>query len=543
MCSSVENLFLEVLGDVGNLPYLCYMKKNELIELLQRQNDFLQGKLDEALASVSSLTLANEKLTATVEELRRQITSLENVLKGKDTELSKEKAARNAVQRLQGSSSEKQDKPDQPEQKQERKRTNNGAKRKTHPECEVEIVEIEPASPGFDPELATFIGTCDVVRYEMLPTRFIKKIYKVKKYVQDDKMYKGTAPAAPLLNSNYTSSFIAGLAELRYLHGMPLENAVEYFRAHGFDLDKGTAQKLVSKVKVQLENLYKALGRAILDDDYICGDETYQKVRLQVATPSGKKIKKGYIWVFVGMTTGLVYFFYDDGSRSAEVFEERIKGFKGAFQCDYYSGYRHIGIGDMAGIRRLPCLQHIKRKFLDIKDRPQAQEIAKLFGLLYHFEHKHRIGVDGWTEKKHLKWRKRYSKVMLEKIQMRLMAVKDTPGIIPDDPLLAATNHALKQWDEIPRIFSSATYRLDNNEVERINRYISLTRRRLTIGSHTGAEAAALYHSLSISCHRCGVNVFDYFCDIIDRCAAWPPNTPIEKYRDMLPDRWREAKQ
>lgn len=517
------------------------MKKDELIELLQRQNDFLQGKLDEALASVSSLTLANEKLTATVEELRRQILSLENVLKGKDTELSKEKAARNAVQRLQGSSSEKQDKPVQPEQKPERKRTNNGAKRKTHPECEVEIVEVEPDSPDFDPELAKFIGICEVVRYVMLPARFIKKIYKLKKYVQGDKVYKGTAPAAPLLNSQYTSSFIAGLAELRYLHGMPLENAVEYFRAHGFDLDKGTAQKLVSKVKVQLENLYKALGKAILNDNYFCGDETYQKVRLQVATPSGKKIKKGYIWVFVGMTTGLVYFFYDDGSRSAEVFEEHIKGFKGAFQCDYYSGYRHLGIGEMAGIKRLPCLQHIKRKFLDIKDRPQAQEIAKLFGLLYHFEHKHRIGKDGWTEDQHLEWRQRYSKVMLEKIHMRLMAVRDTPGMLPDDPLLAATNHALKQWDEIPRIFSSATYRLDNNEVERINRYISLTRRRLTIGSHTGAEAAALYHSLSITCHRCGVNVFDYFCDIIDKCAAWPPNTPIEKYRDLLPDRWRIA--
>lgn len=178
------------------------MKKNELIDLLQRQNDFLQGKLDEALAAVSSLTLANEKLTA------------------------------------------------------------------------------------------TFIGTCDVVRYEMLPMRFIKKIYKVKKYVQGEKVFKGTAPAAPLLNSQYTSSFISGLAELRYLHGMPLENVVEYFRTHDFDLDKGTAQKLVSKVKVQLENLYKALGKAILDDGYVCGDETYQKVRLQVATSSGKKSRK-----------------------------------------------------------------------------------------------------------------------------------------------------------------------------------------------------------------------------------------------------------
>ncbi len=320
-----------------------------------------------------------------------------------------------------------------------------------------------------------------------------------------------------------------------------LENAVEYFRAHGFDLDKGTAQKLVSKVKIHLENLYKALGQAIVADNYICGDETYQKVRLQVATPSGRKIKKGYIWVFVGMTTGLVYFFYDDGSRSAEVFEQHIRGFSGAFQCDYYSGYRHIGIGEMSGIKRLPCLQHIKRKFLDLKDNPQAQEIAKLFGLLYHFEHQHRIGKDGWTEDDHLQWRQRYSKVMLEKIRMRLTAVKDRIGVPPDDPLLAATEHALRQWNEIPRIFASPTYKLDNNEVERINRYISLTRRRLTIGSHSGAEAAALYHSLAITCHQCGVNVFDYFCDIIDRCAAWPPNTPIEKYRDLLPDRWKPS--
>lgn len=524
------------------------MKKNELIELLQRQVEFLQGKLNEALASVNSLTLANEKLMATVDELHRQITSLEDMLKGKGVELDKEKAARQAVQRLQGSTSEKQSKPtskptvsEQTEEKPPKKRTNNGAKRKTHPECEVEIIEIEPDSLDFDPELARYIGSVDVVRYEMQPTRFIKKIYKVKKYVQDEKIFKGTAPAAPLLNSHYTSSFIAGLTELRYLHGMPLENAVGYFQSHGFDLDKGTAQKLVSKTKGILENLYKALHNAIVEDNYICGDETYQKVRLQVATPSGKKIKKGYIWVFVGMTTGLVYFFYDDGSRSAEVFEREIRLFKGAFQCDYYSGYRHIGIGELQDILRLPCIQHIKRKFLDIKDNPQAQEIAKLFGLLYHFEHKHKIGKDGWTEEQHLRWRQRYSKVMLEKIYMRLIAVKDRPAIPPDDPLLAATEHALKQWHEIPRIFASPTYRLDNNEVERINRYISLTRKRLTIGSHTGAEAAALYHSLAITCHRCGINVYEYFCDVIDRCAAWPPNTPIEKYRDLLPDRWKPS--
>ena len=119
---------------------------------------------------------------------------------------------------------------------------------------------MEPDSPDFNPEAATFIGECDVVRYVMEPMRFKKIIYKVRKYVQDEKIYKGSAPAAPLLNSQYTSSFIAGLTELRYLHCMPLENAVEYFRAHGFDLDKGTAQKLVSKVKIHLEKSIQGAG-------------------------------------------------------------------------------------------------------------------------------------------------------------------------------------------------------------------------------------------------------------------------------------------
>lgn len=84
-----------------------------------------------------------------------------------------------------------------------------------------------------------------------------------------------------------------------------------------------------------------------------------------------------------------------------------------------------------------------------------AQGIAKLFSMLYHFEHKHRIGKDGWTADDHLQWRQRYSKVMLEKIHMRLTAAKDHPGLPPDDPLTAASEHALRQWHEIPAIFSS----------------------------------------------------------------------------------------
>lgn len=157
------------------------MKNGELTELLQRQVEFLQQRLDEALASVKTLSAANERLVATVGELRCQIASLEDVIKGKKAELGKQKAARQAVQRLQGSPSERQSGPtpaaavsQTPQQKPLKPRTNNGAKRKTHPECELETVVVEPDSPDFNPRAATFIGTCDVVRYVMEPSTWLR---------------------------------------------------------------------------------------------------------------------------------------------------------------------------------------------------------------------------------------------------------------------------------------------------------------------------------------------------------------------------------
>ena len=35
-----------------------------------------------------------------------------------------------------------------------------------------------------------------------------------------------------------------------------------------------------------------------------------------------------------------------------------------------------------------------------------------------------------------------------------------------------------------------------------------------------------------------GINLFDYIVDILDKTGTWQPNTPLAKYRDLLPDRW-----
>ena len=113
--------------------------------------------------------------------------------------------------------------------------------------------------------------------------------------------------------------------------------------------------------------------------------------------------------------------------------------------------------------------------------------------------------------------------------------------ILPKTEIYDAVHYMLGEWDALMNIFKRGDYHLDNNDIERPNRYISLSRRNsLFFGSHKGAERGAMFYSLVCSCRLNGVNFFEYISDVINKAAALPPNTPLEKYRILLPDKWKE---
>ncbi|WP_418581225.1 transposase domain-containing protein, partial [Prevotella sp.] len=41
-------------------------------------------------------------------------------------------------------------------------------------------------------------------------------------------------------------------------------------------------------------------------------------------------------------------------------------------------------------------------------------------------------------------------------------------------------------------------------------------------------------------CRLQGVNFFEYISDVINKAATLPPRTPISKYRELLPDKWKQ---
>ena len=183
-------------------------------------------------------------------------------------------------------------------------------------------------------------------------------------------------------------------------------------------------------------------------------------------------------------------------------------------------------------------------RFIDrYNSKIQEEEscLVELTNKLYQKEHEHCVGRQGWTDKDNLRHRKRYVPQILSEIKRELLRIKSKPDLLPKSEMAGTVDYMLLQWEAIKGIFTEGYYYLDNNLVERYNRYISLSRRNsLFFGSHKGAERGALFYSLACSCRMQGINTFEYITEVINKAAKLPPNTDIKVYRNSLPDKWKE---
>ena len=107
-----------------------------------------------------------------------------------------------------------------------------------------------------------------------------------------------------------------------------------------------------------------------------------------------------------------------------------------------------------------------------------------------------------------------------------------------------AVSYMLNEWEGLEAIITGGDYTWDNNLIERINRYISLSRKNsLFFGSHAGAERGCIFYSLACSCRLHGINFFEYLSDILNRPDILRRTATPETYRNLLPDRWVKNEQ
>ena len=515
------------------------MRNKRIIELLEDQIRLSAQREKSLLEQVHQQSIRIEELTATIR-------SLEEALLAKNGSIQSLTGKNRGLGKLLSNKSEKitvvspcgeETVPKETARVNLKERGNNNAKRKEFFDIETIIEEVYPNDPGFDLQKSKVIGHVDSILYECIPAKFIKRIFRQYNCLMDEKMYSAKAPRAPLLNSNYDGSFIAGMLQLRYIYSMPIERIVKYFAEHGFEINKSTAHGLIKKSAWMMERLNTVLKKTILEDDYLCMDESYYTILTPEKNHQGKGVRKGYIWAVLANGKQLVQFFYENGSRSREVLTNYIgEDYTGAIQCDGLANYKILETDRYANVIRLGCFQHSKRGFLYIEGDTDAKEIVDSINSLYRKEHEK--GQD-WKPDEILKHRQEYAPPILESLKVKLLKVQADPQTLPQSPLAKAVNYALGEYDALCNYILRHDYALDNNAIERLQRYISLSRRNsLFCGSHAGAERTALIYSLACSCRLHGINTFEYFADILNRLAYISPNAPDEVYQELLPHLW-----
>jgi hypothetical protein len=537
------------------------MKEEMTIRFLERQlklaaerENALLEQVKLLLAQNAGLAELNAKLseqlnllTVQINELNQTVESLQEALLQKNIDISSLSGKNRGLTKLLNNSSEKQTpietettpnesgkKPYNPKE-----RGNNGAKRKNHINLEEEIVDIWPDNPEFDREKARELKVVESIRYAYIPFRVIKRIIRQHNCVFNKKVYTVSAPRTPFMNSDYEASFIAAILQLRFTYSFPTERIIKLFNENRFELGKPVAHFLIKKTAILLVVFNQVLRRAIHTDSYIRMDETWHQIICEEKNAKGKATRKGYLWSAMANTLKLVHFFYEDGSRCKEVFAGYLdKTYQGAVHTDGLACYKEIETEVYPHAIRISCIQHAKRKFLDIENDQQAKGIVDHINQLYRIEHKM---LPEWDATKKLQYRHEKAPPVLKKLKEKLLLIKNDPQTLPSSPLAGATNYLLNEWEAVKNYLLDARYTLDNNALERANRYISLNRNNsMFFGSHKGAERSALLFSLACSCRLHNINTYEYFTDILTRMAYMPPNAPYEVWRELLPDRWKK---
>lgn len=522
--------------------------KEQNRQLVEQNNQLLaqNKRMSEQLSAQSNNVFL---LTHQVETLTEALQSLEKAFSEKESSMRKMQKTNQALSKLITKKSEKiipvpsTDEPVGNRKKEApspKERGNNKARRKEYFDLEIQEHDIYPSCPGFQPEFGEFLKIVDSIRYEYIPPRFIKHINHQYYYRYLGNIISGSLPATPLLNSNYDASFIAGILQLRYIYSMPVERIIKFFAENGFEMNKSTAHGLVRKAAQLIDILQDVLRDAIHEDDYLHMDETYYTI-LEKGTQSktGKNSCKGYIWAAMANHLRLVHFFYENGSRARKVLTQYLKpDYRGAVQCDGLGDYKILETEEYPNAIRLACFQHCKRKFLDIKQNKDAQKIIEIINKLYKKEHEM---PPEYPPEQALEYRKKYAIPILTELKDELLQIQAKKTTLPKSNLSKAVNYTLNEYSALCNYTLKPEYELDNNEIERLNRYISLSRKNsLFCGSHQGAKRTALIYSLACSCRLNGINTFEYFKDILNRFIEIKPNTDKKVLRELLPDRWKK---
>lgn len=373
------------------------------------------------------------------------------------------------------------------------------------------------------------------VRLKLPAELYVRVTIRHKGIRKADKLIR-TAPVQdePIAKSYASASLLTDLMVGKYVDHLPFYRQIQMFKRLGFSIPAATIEGWFHDVADLMRPAYFRLKELVLASDYVQSDET----TVPIINSEKHRTVKGYLWLVRDVMNGLVFFFYNEGTRSAKVVLQLFKDFHGAIQTDGYPGY---GILEkLEGIITICCWAHCRRYFdrALYNDKARAEYALAQIGIVYDVEdmadsqemdHEQRCGL-----------RKRLAYPVIRAFEK--WCITEYPKVLPKSPIGKAINYFLTYSRQLARYTIDGRYKPDSNLIENSVRPVALGRKNyLFCGNHDAAEDAAVIYSLMGCCKVAGVDFKKWTLHFLNHIHEYD-NDYTKDLAELLPHNLKELK-
>jgi transposase len=343
-------------------------------------------------------------------------------------------------------------------------------------------------------------------------------------------------PVMPIAKGLPGPGLLAHLIVSKYTDHMPLHRLERAYERQGLFLHRSTLCDWLGACAELLRPLYDRMVSAVLQSRSLHTDDTPVKMQ-ELLT---HRLSTARLWVYLGDAAHPYNVFDFTTTRKRDGPQRFLTNFSGYLHADAFSGYDGLYLPDprtaQARVIEVACNAHARRKFYEARgsDALRAHQALAYYRQLYELE---RAAKD-FSDEQRLQMRKDLVVPILGQFHTWLEAQR--PQVLPKSLMGEAIGYALNNWAALVRYTEAGLLAIDNNVAEREMKRIAIGRKNwLTVGSPRGGQTAAVLFSFTSTCQRLGVEPWAYLQDVLTRLPA----TPAEHLVDLLPDRWRAARQ
>ncbi|ANU57582.1 IS66 family transposase [Bacteroides caecimuris] len=355
-------------------------------------------------------------------------------------------------------------------------------------------------------------GMPDVWEYRVIEhvrAHNVEHVYKVARVKLADGTFVSTMEH-PLkkLGGIFSPELLARLLCLKYDFSMPENRQIRLLAREGIHISNTTLNSYIHNGIAKLKDFIGEVFKGFVQQaEYLMVDETTELVGIE--TKEGKAYRRKYLWAFFAKHMKMVYYHYNNGSRSSDVAKSFLEHFMGTLSTDGYTVYRMFD-GEDSKVLHIGCRTHCRRLWVDAlpSDRT-AMEIIDSIGDMFMNEDLFRtMKLSGEQIRGK---RRKLTGPILESIHHKVVMMMQDAKIMANELMRKAVNYTLNQWKSLRNILKDGAAEISNNLCEQRMKPVKLLLKNcMNIGSEDAAENSAFIFSLIESCKLNGIDPQDY---------------------------------